>query len=87
MELIGPNDETSLRVQVCSNCREYMKEIVSDVPVADFPFDAYFLGTHALDFFARGQGFIHESPLALEKDDTTSEAHLLSHRMRLPWNH
>ncbi len=87
LTLIGPDDETSLRVQVCSNCREYVKEIHSDVPVIEFPFDTYFMGTHALDFFARGQGFIHESPLIIEKDDATSEAHLLTHRMRLPWDH
>jgi hypothetical protein len=64
-----------------------MNEGVSTVPVDQFPFDAFFLGSHSLDFLARSQGFVHESALAVEADNTTTEAHLLSHRMRLPWDH
>jgi FdhE protein len=87
LHFIGPDDEPKFRVQVCDNCREYMKEIHGAVPVDKFPFDSFFLGSHSLDLLARSQGFVHESPLAIEADDTTAEAHLLSHRMRLPWDH
>ncbi|OGL59846.1 MAG: hypothetical protein A3J27_14320 [Candidatus Tectomicrobia bacterium RIFCSPLOWO2_12_FULL_69_37] len=87
LDLLGPVDEPSLRVQVCHDCREYLKEVCSAVHVDKFPFDAYFLGSHSLDLFARGQGFTHESALAVESDNTSSEAHLLTHRMRLPWDH
>lgn len=87
LELIAPDDEQSFQVQACTSCREYLKELHSEVSVEKVPFDAYFLGTHAMDFFARGQGFVHESPLAIERDDTAMEAQLLTHRMRLPWDH
>lgn len=83
----GPQDDLSLRVQVCHDCREYLKEAQSSLSADQFPFDAYFLGTHTLDHFARGQGFVHESPLAVEADNTSSEALLLTHHMRLPWDH
>jgi FdhE protein len=87
LDLIGPPGAPAPQVQVCHDCREYLKEVRSPVPTERFPFDACFLGTHPLDLFARGQGFVHESLLAFEADDTAREAQLLSHRMRLPWDH
>jgi formate dehydrogenase maturation protein FdhE len=85
--LLGPQDDPSMRVQACHDCREYLKEVQSPISVNQFSFDAHFLGSHSLDLFARGQGFIHESPLAVESDNTSSEAQLMAHLMRLPWDH
>jgi len=85
--LPGPGDGPSARVHACHDCREYLKEIHCAGEAEGFPFDAWFLGTHALDLFARGQGFVHASPLAVESDNTSSEAQLLTHRLRLPWDH
>ena len=57
LELIGAEDEPSCWAHACAGCGKYIKEIKSDLPADGFPFEEFYLETHASDLLARDVGF------------------------------
>jgi formate dehydrogenase maturation protein FdhE len=63
LEILHPEQTERYRVQTCSECKRFLKEIRSDQGVDDYPFDQAYLGTGLLDQMAWEEGYIQDSVL------------------------
>lgn len=59
---LQPEGQSNYRLQGCSNCQRYLKEIRTST-WHGFPWDAVYLGTAELDLAAADLGLLRESPL------------------------
>ena len=82
LEIVTPEDNEHYRAQVCNKCKRYVKEIRTNLPLEDVPFDAVFLGTTPLDAAVRQEGYIQESPLSVRYEDPDGNE-LLMYRQQL----
>jgi len=73
LELISPESDSPFRMQVCTGCRRYLKEVRSSEPADKFSFDEIYLKTHALDFLAQEEGYTHPSPLLVRNEGSDDE--------------
>jgi formate dehydrogenase maturation protein FdhE len=63
LEILHPEQTERYRVQTCSECKRFLKEIRTDQGVDDYPFDRAYLGTGLLDQMAWEEGYIQDSVL------------------------
>lgn len=73
LELIGAEDEASCRAHACGACGKYIKEIRTDRSADVFPFEVFYLETHASDLLARDAGFAPQGLLSLRGEGGGSE--------------
>ncbi|MBU1636600.1 formate dehydrogenase accessory protein FdhE [bacterium] len=82
LDFVTPETNEPYRAQVCSKCKRYVKEIRTNLPLDDVPFDAVFLGTISLDAAVRQEGYIQESPLNVRYEDPEGNELLLYRQQR-----
>lgn len=70
--LISPESDSPFRMQVCADCRRYLKEIRSSESTDKFSFDENYLKTHALDLLAQEEGYT-QPPLLLARHECTDD--------------
>jgi formate dehydrogenase maturation protein FdhE len=68
VEIIAPGSEEPYRAQACNECRRYVKEVRTDLDVINFPFDAAYFQTLALDEAMQQEGYLLDSPLILSDE-------------------
>jgi FdhE protein len=69
LDFISQPDDNTYRLQACTVCKRYIKEIRSSDPMAEVPFDTIYLGSMLLDVIAARENLIQESPLTVRYDD------------------
>lgn len=82
LDFMTPETKEPYRAQVCDKCKRYVKEIRTDLPLDEVPFDAIFLGTVPLDAAVRQEGYIQESPLNVRYEDPEGNELLLYRQQR-----
>ncbi len=63
LSILHPENSQRYRCQTCSQCRRFLKEVRIGKPVAEFPFDPFYLATGLLDHMAWEEGYIQDSVL------------------------
>jgi len=82
LEILNPENEDSYRIQVCKKCKRYLKEVRSNIEVANFPFDKFYLGTLPLDIIAAKEEYIQESVLTVRYNNSDGNE-LLMYRQKV----
>lgn len=77
LQILNPENEESYRIQVCKKCKRYLKEVRSNIEVANFPFDKFYLGTLPLDIIAAKEEYIQESVLTVRYENSNGNEMLM----------
>jgi FdhE protein len=81
-DFISLPSDTTYRMQACTICKRYLKEVRSSDPIGELPFDTVYLGTMLLDVIAAKNDYIQESPITVRYDDPDGNE-LLYYRQEL----
>ena len=85
LQILNPENEESLRIQICKKCKRYLKEVRSIIEVKEFPFDKYYLGTLPLDVIAEQKGYFQESMLTVRYENSEGNE-LLMYRQKVEFD-
>jgi len=80
----NPSKDSHIKInhEVCKKCKRYLKEVRSNIEVANFPFDKFYLGTLPLDIIAAKEEYIQESVLTVRYNNSDGNE-LLMYRQKV----
>jgi formate dehydrogenase maturation protein FdhE len=76
-ETIASSDNIPCRARACLKCERYIKEVISDLPASEIPFDGIYIASSALDHAALQAGYIRECLLSVRYEFRTGNELLM----------